>query len=178
MLEGQPDLTLSLLNQATQAWVEMEYHRAVHSETEQTPLSRWLSGLSVGRDCPGIDDLRLAFTAAQSRTQRTSDGTISIAGARFEIPSRFRHLRQVQIRYASWDRRHIWLMDEATGTVLDRLYPLDRARNAQAVRRPIKTTTPPVETTGAPAGIAPLLRQLMAQYAATGLPRPEKEASP
>lgn len=61
-------------------------------------------------------------------------------------------------------------MDEATGTALDRLYPLDRARNAQAVRRPIKTTTPPVAATGSPAGIAPLLRQLMAEYAATGLP--------
>ena len=42
MLEGQPDLTLSLLNRATQAWVEMEYHRTVHSETKQTPLARWL----------------------------------------------------------------------------------------------------------------------------------------
>jgi putative transposase len=161
---------MSLLNQATLAWVEMEYHRTVHSETEQTPLARWLSGLSVGRDCPGIDDLRLAFTAAQSRIQRTSDGTISIEGARFEIPARFRHLRQIQIRYASWDRRHVWLMDETTGTALDRLYPLDRAKNADAVRRPIKTTTPPVATIGSSAGMAPLLRQLMARYAATGLP--------
>lgn len=170
MLEGQPDLTLSLLNQATQAWVEMEYHRTVHSETDQTPLARWLDGHSVGRDCPGIDDLRLAFTTAQSRIQRTSDGTISIEGSRFEIPARFRHLRQVQIRYASWDRRHVWLMDETTGTALERLYPLDRAKNAQAVRRPIKATTPPVATTESPAGMAPLLRQLMQQYAATGLP--------
>lgn len=171
MLEGQPDLTLSLLNEATQAWVEMEYHRAVHSETGQTPLARWLDGPSVGRACPGVDALRLAFTAAQSRIQRTSDGTISIEGTRFEIPSRFRHLRQVQIRYASWDRRHVWLMDETTGIALDRLYPLDRARNAEGVRRPLQTPpTPPVATTGGPTGMAPLLRQLMAEYAATGLP--------
>jgi putative transposase len=169
MLEGQSDLTLALLNQATQAWVEMEYHRSVHSETQQTPLMRWLDGPSVGRSCPSVDALRLAFTASQSRTQRTSDGTISLAGTRFEIPARWRHLRQVQLRYASWDLSHVWLMDERTGVALDRLYPLDKARNAEGVRRPLKTT--PVEATpGEPSGTAPLLRQLMAEYAATGLP--------
>jgi transposase InsO family protein len=169
MLEGQSDLTLALLNEATQAWVEMEYQRAVHSETGQTPLARWLEGPSVSRDCPGVDALRLAFTASQSRTQRTSDGTISLAGTRFEVPSRFHHLRQVQIRYASWDRRHVWLMDERAGLALQRLYPLDRARNAEGMRRPLPIP-PPVATPGEPAGIAPLLRQLIAEYAATGLP--------
>jgi transposase InsO family protein len=37
MLEGQRDLTLALLNEATQAWLEMEYNREVHSEISQTP---------------------------------------------------------------------------------------------------------------------------------------------
>jgi transposase InsO family protein len=169
MLEGQTDLSLALLNEATQAWVEMEYQRAVHSEIGQTPLERWLSGPSVARPCPSVDALRLAFTTSQSRTQRTSDGTISISGTRFEIPSRLRHLRQVQLRYASWDLSHVWLMDERADVVMDRLYPLDKVRNAEGVRRPIKTPT--VEAApGKPAGIAPLLRQHMAEYAATGLP--------
>ena len=35
MLEGENDLTLALLNQATQAWVELDYHHQVHSETGQ-----------------------------------------------------------------------------------------------------------------------------------------------
>ena len=38
MLEGEPEVTLDLLNRATQAWVEHEYHRSTHSETGQTPL--------------------------------------------------------------------------------------------------------------------------------------------
>src|SRR3954454_431333 len=59
MLEGQPDLSLALLNEATQAWVEMEYQRAVHSETGQTPLERWLEGPGVARPCPSVDALRL-----------------------------------------------------------------------------------------------------------------------
>jgi putative transposase len=169
MLEGQPDLTLAQLNEATQAWVELEYHRAVHSETEQTPLARWLDGPSVERPCPDVEALRLVFTASQSRTQRTSDGTISIEGTRFEIPSRLRHVRQVQIRYARWDRRHVWLMDERADVALERLYPLDRARNAEGVRRPLQTP-PPAALPAEPSGIAPLLRRLIADFAASGLP--------
>ncbi len=40
MLEGEPALTLELLNQATQAWVKQEYHRTEHSEIGATPLAR------------------------------------------------------------------------------------------------------------------------------------------
>jgi transposase InsO family protein len=170
MLEGQPDLPLPLLNEATQAWVEMEYHHRLHSETGQTPLARFIDGPDVTRPCPELAKLRLAFTAAVSRKQRTSDGTVSIEGTRFEVPARLRHLHRLRIRYASWDLSHVWLVDEHTGVALDRLYPLDKVRNADGFRRPL--TPPAVALTGAPqpAGIAPLLRELMSEYAATGLP--------
>ena len=168
MLEGQPDLTLALLNEATHAWVEMEYNREVHSETSQAPLTRWLDGPAVGRECPTVDDLRLAFTARKTRSQRRSDGTASIEGARFEIPARFHHLRKLDLRYATWDLTHVWLMDERAGAVLSRIYPLDKVRNADGFRgvtKPAEPSAPPE-----PAGIAPLLRELMTEYAATGLP--------
>ena len=168
MLEGEPELTLTLLNTATLAWVEMEYQRSIHSETGQKPLDRWLNGRSVGRECPSVDELRLAFTVGQVRTQRRSDGTISIAGTRFEVPARFAHLRKVQIRYAGWDLRHVWLMDEDAGVTLQRLFPIDKVRNAEGIRRPIET--PPSTDTRPDSGVAPLLRELMSGYAATGLP--------
>lgn len=173
MLEGQEQLTLSLLNEATLAWVEMEYQRTQHATTGQAPLARWLAGPSVNRPCPTVDELRLAFTAALARTQRQTDGTFSLSGRRFEVPSRFRHLRQLQLRYAHWDLRHVWLVDEHTGVALQQLYPLDPTRNAEGIRRPLAPTssTPPAEVLATqPPGIAPLLRQLMADYAATGLP--------
>lgn len=66
----------------------MEYQRKIHSEIGQTPLQRFLESANVGRDCPSIDDLRLAFCAQTSRTQRKSDGTISLIGIRYEIPGR------------------------------------------------------------------------------------------
>ena len=168
MLEGQKDLTLELLNEATQAWLEMEYQRAVHSETGQAPLTRWLEGPSVARPGPSVEELRLAMTARKTRSQRRSDGTVSIEGVRFELPGRFRHLQKVHLRYAGWDLSHVWLMDERTGTVLARLYPLDKERNAEGVRRQVDVRTIPVEV--ATDGIAPLLRKHMADYAATGLP--------
>ncbi len=168
MLEGQRDLTLALLNEATQAWVEMEYNREVHSEISQAPLARWLDGPTVGRESPTVDELRLAFTAGQTRSQRRSDGTASIEGARFEIPTRFRHLRKLCLRYASWDLTHVWLVDERTGAVLSRLYPLDKARNADGFRGVVEPAVP--APLAQPAGIAPLLRKLMTEYAATGLP--------
>ncbi len=168
MLEGEPQLTLKLLNTATLAWAEMEYQRSVHSEIASTPLARWLDDRSVGRKCPSIDDLRLAFTVCEKRTIRTSDGTISIAGTRFEVPARFYHLRRVQIRYATWDLSHVWLMDELAGVVLQQLYPVDKVRNADGFRRPIETQPHP--ETRPNSGIAPLLRQMMSDYAATGLP--------
>ncbi|MHC4091870.1 MAG: transposase family protein [Planctomycetota bacterium] len=169
MLEGHRELTLSLLNQATQAWVEMEYQRKVHSETGQTPLQRWLDGPSVARPCPDPETLRLAFTVQRSCTQRKSDGTVSIQGVRFEIPDRFRGFKKLRVRYARWNLGHVWLLDPRSETTLARLFPLDKAKNADGIRRP-RAALRPDKDPPQPSGIAPLLRKLMADYAATGLP--------
>jgi len=81
------------------------------------------------------------------------------------------------VRYARWDLSQVHLVDEHSGQVSARLYPLDKAANANGIRRPLE----PVATRGAagsgahvaPAtGIAPLLENLMAKQRATGLPPP------
>jgi transposase InsO family protein len=174
MLEGEPELTLELLNRATQAWVEQEYHRRVHSETGQTPLERCLTGLSVVRPCPSSDALRRAFRMEVRRKQRLSDGTITVEGVRYELPAAYRTLLWVTVRVARWDLSSVDLVDPRSGAHLATLLPLDREKNADRRRRalprrddgaPDALAEPP-----RPAGIAPLLRQLMAEYAATGLP--------
>lgn len=173
MLENHKDLMLSFLNQVTQAWIEMEYHRAIHSETGQTPLRRFLEGKSVGRECPHSDDLRLAFCQETQRRQRRSDGTISLSGVRFEIPSRFRHLRSLDVRYASWDLGRVYLADARSGKVIARIFPLDRARNAGGLRRRLENIDDRTDAARAAEprdGMAPLLRKLLQEYAATGLP--------
>lgn len=67
MLEGVDDLTLSRLNEATQARVEQDYNRKRHSEIDDTPLARFLAGPSVTRPCPDAAALRLAFTRSERR---------------------------------------------------------------------------------------------------------------
>ena len=170
MLEGVRELTLPLLNEATQAWVELEYNRAQHSETRETPLARFLRGPEVTRPSPDSGALRLAFCSEETRTQRRSDGTVSVEGVRFEIPSRHRQLSRVAVRYAGWDLGHVYLVDERSSAVLCQLFPLDRAKNADGLRRSLEVAGAEVPEAPPSAGMAPLLSKLMADYAATGLP--------
>jgi putative transposase len=168
MLEGVSDLSLRALNDATQAWAEMEYNRKEHSELGRSPLAVYQDTRDVGRPAPDGAALALCFTAEVARTQRRSDGTLTLGGVRFEVPSRYGHLERLHVRAASWDLRQVHLVDPKTGVVLCRLYPLDKHRNAggqRAVRTAALDATPVP-----PSGMAPLLEKLVAQYAATGLP--------
>ncbi|MFT0175054.1 DDE-type integrase/transposase/recombinase [Paraburkholderia mimosarum] len=169
MLEGEPNLTLELLNQATHAWIEREYHHAHHSEIGGTPLKRYLAGPDVRRECPSSDALRGAFRIDVTRAQRRSDGTVSLAGTRFEIPSAYRHLQRVRLRYARWDLSRVDLIDADSDAVLCPLRPLDKAANADGQRRRLDAANVEPPPASAP-GIAPLLRQMLAEHAATGLP--------
>jgi putative transposase len=115
------------------------------------------------RGCPACADDR--------RTQRKSDGTISLEGRRLEIPSRYRHLDHVTIRRASWDLSWVHLVDARTGTVLCRLYPLDKTANASGERRTLEPLAPST-TIAAPAvpAMPPLLAKLVAAQEDSGLP--------
>ena len=118
MLESVPELTLALLNEATCAWVELEYNRSIHSEINEPPLTRYLAGPEVGRPAPSSEELRRAFTTERRRKQRRSDGTLTLDGVRFEVPSRYRHIERLTLRYARWDLSCAWLTDARTDTVL------------------------------------------------------------
>jgi putative transposase len=171
MLEGVEELTLDFLNQATQAWIELEYNQAFHSELGCSPLERCLRDRSVGLESPSADELRRAFRARATRKQRRSDGTVSLLGRRFEVPARFRHMERLCLRYARWDLSAVGIVDERSGTPLVRLWPLDKTRNADGRRRALLDDEGALLTEEAPASdVAPLLKDLLARYAATGLP--------
>jgi transposase InsO family protein len=172
MLEGVDDLNLAQLNEATQAWVEQDYNRKRHSEIDDTPLARFLAGPAVTRPCPDAAALRLAFTRTEQRTLRKSDGTAVIEGRRFEVPSRYRHLSVLEVRFAAWDLTQVQLVDPYTGTVLCRLFPQDKAANASGLRRSVQPiSAEPVTSPPPPArGIGPLLARMIDRQAATGLP--------
>jgi putative transposase len=181
MLDAVPNLTLTQLNEASFAWVEHEFHQTVHRELKgATPLQRFIGGPSVLRDCPDSETLRRHFRIEVKRTQRRSDGTVSLDGVRFEIPQVFGHLRELTLRYARWDRSQADIVDPRTGIIQTTIYPLDKTRHADGRRRritkPTGLSSRPVATLkgGTTAtqsdAHAPLMRHLLAEFAATGLP--------
>ena len=174
MLDGVADLTLDMLNKATQAWAEIEYNRTVHRETGCTPLTRFTRAPDTLRQSPSSESLRHAFRLETTRSQRQSDGTISLEGVRFEIPARYRHFREVTVRYARWDLGRIDLVDGRSGTVLAPIYPLDKSANADGRRAAIESagntmpqTQDPRRTT---TELPPLLKRILEEYSATGMP--------
>lgn len=174
MLEGVKPLTLAFLNRASLAWLEGDYNRRLHDEIGTTPLARFLEGPDVSRSSLDSEALRRAFTRRGRRTQRKSDGTISIQGVRFEIPSHLRLLSKLRVRYQSWDLSSAYIVDDRDEhQLLARIYPLDKAKNADGRRRALPPTDERVELptgVGADQAIPPLMRKLLADYAATGLP--------
>jgi putative transposase len=183
MLAGVKELTLEFLNEATQAWAEMEYNRAVHRELGCSPVERFAQAPDVLRPSPSSQKLREAFRLQTSRRQRQSDGTISLEGVRFEIPSRYRHFREVSVRYARWDLRRVDLVDPRDGTILSAIYPLDRQANADGQRLLFELNEPgepaddcqeaaprPSDQEHRDPELPPLLKRILEEYSATGMP--------
>ena len=173
MLDGVTELTLAFLNEATQAWMEIEYNRAVHRETSCSPVERFARAPDVLRSSPSSESLRDAFRLETKRIQRQSDGTISLEGVRFEVPARYRHFREVSVRYARWDLGRVDLVDRQSGTSLAPIYPLDRAANADGRRARVEPDgkgLPPDRTPCADGTLPPLLKKILQEYSATGMP--------
>ena len=177
MLDGFADLTLDFLNEATQAWSEIEYNRKPHREMSTSPVERFAHAPDVLRPSPSSQALREAFRLQTTRRQRRSDGTISLEGVRFEIPSRYRHFRDVAVRYARWDLARVDLVDPRGGTILAPLYPLDRTANADGQRLLFETDSghaPVAEDADdhlpGDKQLPPLLKRILEEYSATGMP--------
>ena len=64
----------------------------------------------------------------------------------------------------------VYLVDERTGFVLATITPLDKTKNNQGKRRIISAVLDPAAVPVAGDSTSPLLRQLINDYAATGLP--------
>ena len=167
------ELDLQLLNRATLAWVEHDYHHEKHDELDATPLEVVLAEPAVSRKAPELDAMRRAFTHRCTRIQRRGDGTISLDGVRFEMPARLRHVRKVHVRYQRWDLTRAWVTDPATDVDLARIKPLDKRGNASGRRREIDVPDDEsAETEPQSSEMPPLMRKILRDFAATGLPTP------
>jgi putative transposase len=153
--------------------MEVDYNRAVHREIGGSPVERFANAPDVLRTSPSSESLRDAFRLDTRRIQRQSDGTISLEGVRFEVPARYRHVRELTVRYARWNLGRVDLVDRRSGIVLAPLYPLDKTANADGRRAVIAAegSGVPSEPRQRGAGeLPPLLRSILQEYSATGLP--------
>lgn len=170
MLDAVADLTLERLNTLFHAWIEGDYHRTVHSETKQTPVDRFLEGPDVLRPAPNPAALKEAFRRHLWRRIRRSDATLSLEGVRFEVPYAYRHFDRVRVAAARWDLSFVHLVDPRGGKPLVRIFPVHKSRNASGERRRVDPRAPSVEAGRTAKDLPPYLKQLLEEYAASGLP--------
>jgi transposase InsO family protein len=168
MLENKKNLTLKELNDAASAWVELDYNQRHHDEINKTPLKYFLKEKNLHRSCPSGDELTLEFTRQKSRVPRRFDSTLTINGVRFELPWAYRHMAKVIVRFTEWNLSNAWLMDIEGENLITLIYPQNSKENYFLKRKAVnfgqQNFTEPADE------VAPLLAQMMADYAATGLP--------
>jgi putative transposase len=87
---------LAELNESFWAWLELIYHRTKHSETGQTPLERFQSGLNEVRSADA-ETLRKAFLWRETRKVRR-DGRIELQGNTYQVPPQFAG-RKIELRF-------------------------------------------------------------------------------
>jgi putative transposase len=75
---------LAELNRLFAAWVEVSYHRAVHSETGQAPQARWAAGIPDPLPLPSPAQLHEAFLWSERRTVRKT-ATVSLHGNLYQV---------------------------------------------------------------------------------------------
>jgi putative transposase len=82
LVEIDDGIELAELNRLFSAWLEVVYHRRVHSETGQTPLARFDAAGAPPLPTPAL--LREAFLWSQERTV-TKTATVSLHGNTYEV---------------------------------------------------------------------------------------------
>jgi putative transposase len=101
--------TLHDLNQCLLAWIEVIYHRKVHSETGQAPLDRFRQ--DTGPSVRPVDPLTLrnAFLFRASR-RVSKTGDVAFQGNRYTVPA-FLVGQTIELRYDPFDLAviEIWL---------------------------------------------------------------------
>jgi putative transposase len=106
--------TLAELNESFWAWLELIYHRNIHSETKQSPLERYQAGIAQVRQADA-ETLRKAFLWREKRKVR-KDGRIELQGNTYRVDPQFVN-RQIELRFDPFDLSilEVWLDGQSFG---------------------------------------------------------------
>jgi transposase InsO family protein len=102
---------LALLNESLLAWLEVVYHRKVHSETGQAPLERYRQDDSPSTRPADPTQLRQAFLHRDQR-KVTKTASFSFHGNRYRVPDYLRG-QKVELRFDPFDltRIEVWFQN-------------------------------------------------------------------
>jgi len=130
--------TLADLNASFQAWVELIYHQAVHSETQQPPLERFqqnLTQITVRHADPVL--LRQAFLWRDRRTV-TRTATISLQGNRYSVDPLLCG-QQVELRFDPFELAELEVWHNGRFLAQAQVVRLERERHLALDRIPPPT---------------------------------------
>jgi transposase len=124
--------TLDELNEAFVAWADYEYNRKIHTETGQTPLDRWRTGVERVAYVEE-EKMRQAFLWRETRTSDKT-GVFSLLGTRYQVGPGYGR-RKLEVRYdpEALHEVEVWWK----GRFLERARPLEIMPH----RRPKPTKT-------------------------------------
>jgi len=127
--------TLEDLNASFQAWVEMVYHRRVHSETEQTPLERFQASIAQieVRQADPVQ-LRQAFLWREKR-KVTRTATISLQGNRYGVDPILAG-QLVELRFDPFDLSEIEVWQDGRFVAQGQVQKMERDRHIALDRIP------------------------------------------
>lgn len=131
---------LAELNRLFSAWVEVHYHRAVHSETKARPIERFLQ--AGPPPLPTPDMLREAFLWAEGR-KVTKTATVSLHGNAYEVDPALIG-RRVELLFDPFDLGRIEVRFE--GRAMGLATPQRISRHTHPKARP--DAAPPREPSG------------------------------
>ena len=103
--------TLHQLNESLLAWIEVVYHRKLHSQTSQAPLERFRQDTAPTIRPADPEQLRQAFLHRDQR-KVTKSATFSFRGNRYRVPAYLRR-QSIQLRFDPFDltRIEVWFND-------------------------------------------------------------------
>ena len=122
--------SLAELNTLFSAWVEVIYHRRVHSETHETPLERFMAPGPPA--LPSREQLHEAFLWSETRTV-TKTATVSLHGNSFEVDAALVG-RRAELVFNPFDLTDIEVRFE--GRSMGRAVPVHIGRHTHPKARP------------------------------------------
>jgi len=136
--------SLAQLNESLLAWLEVVYHRQLHTETGQAPLERYRQDPAPATRPVEPATLRQAFLHRDQR-KVTKTATFSFQGNRYRVPA-YLCGRSVELRYDPFDLSHLelWLND----TFLEMAQPDQLVNPIHPEVKPDPVPPPPAAETG------------------------------